>query len=542
MRLSWSSRQYFQADAAIYAIVASLFFFKFLIWLATGDFGVQATPGRKLFYETLQNDFFEYFLFNIEKPPVSIFLHAVLARIFGADTLTTYPVMVFTSGLLNIGSAVLIYASVRRVSTSSWIAATICVIYGMGLTSFEYWYAGSHYDHFTAILAAVYIYALSVFVTKPTLKSSLLLGCAGMVYALQSSVIVVVAPVIGLFAGISIWMFRETPLRPLVAFVMIAMALPIAGIGTVMAKNKIWSGVAVHASNGGAAQLMIVERMQEVYKKPVVDMAMDLANVPAWYRWCYKNPVSYIDPKTSQPHPGFDYIARTHGFCFALTDFEAPAWPTDFEPLLTHLKANSNPSQILDIVEQDAEISRNQRHLFSGYNPENTLNWVAAYGQISSKVFLRAVIRFPLDYYHVLDFNWKQYMSGGMKLPHTLIVSNRVIDAPAFVLIPLSGVAHLWGLTVLFGFYLSVAAAAASGISVLIYAWSAMFGKASNAVPKWFAPVARIGLVFAMPGIIIFTLYLLLNTSEWSRLFLHGVPFFFTVAAAISTIPSDART
>jgi hypothetical protein len=264
----------------------------------------------------------------------------------------------------------------------------------------------------------------------------------------------------------------------------------------------------------------------------LLDRAIHAVEAPEWYRWCWNNPGTLIDKATGLPHSGWEFVARTHGFCFQISAPDQPSWPTDFAPLIAHLRQHPESADMLRSVEQQADIARNRPYLFSGYQPENTLPWVAAYGSISSRVLRELIRARPYHYLSVIRTNARIMFEDGPVGPSRLMLRQGLTIPRTGALAQTIGwFSDLWGQVFRLGMLFAVLMAV---IAVLSVVW-AMTRRRLVTVPSpvWVQLNLQMTAALAAPGLLIMAVFVLISFGEFERLAIQASPAIFAMLATL---------
>jgi hypothetical protein len=530
----FGDRSVFLTLAVTLAAAKALVFFLLIhLKVLTSPAGSVANALR---LRTLDTNFFEYFLRYIEKPPLSIILDAALVKIFGVESIVSSPLPCVVTSVLSISAALLVYLTARLFQAPAWPAAIIAFLFGFGLTPFDYWAAGAHYDHYTIPLAALFVFVSSRFVLAPSWKSALWLGATAAIYTSQSSVTSAVAPTSIVLCGIVLWSLGAEPLRRLAPKIVAAVCMPLVMVGAISFKNAAWSGVATPASNGGAANMMLAWVVSSAGgDSSLIDRAINAVGAPEWYRWCWNNPGTLIDKATGLPHPGWEFMARTHGFCFQLNSPDQSSWPTDFAPLIAHLQQHPASADMLRSVEQQAEIARNRPYLFAGYNPENTMPWIAAYGSISSRVLQELIRSHPFYYLSAIRTNARMmFETGPTGLSGLMLRQGRTIPRTGTLAQTIGRFTDLWGQLFRLGMLSAVLMAIVAGLSVARTMAVIVRDRSRQAAsPAWVQLNLQMTAALAAPGLLIMAVFILVSFGEFERLAIQASPALFAMLATL---------
>jgi hypothetical protein len=524
LKAGWQRR----VNPPLVALICVLLLSKAAVFFLAGMPTPGFAPEHLLRMQTLDRRFLEYFFYNIEKPPLCVLYDFALVKIFGIDGVLHTPAAIYCTSALSFAAALLIYAAARRFDAHPWFAALAAYVFGLGMIPFDYWRPAIHYDQPTIFLAALFVYVMARFATAQSTRNALLLGIVSAIYVLQSSIIALVAPVTIAALMMALWSCGTMPLRRLLPISLAAISLPVLAVVGMAVKNYIAWGVTAPATNGGAAHMMMASRIAgDTGDAPkVLSNAMDAIGAPAWYRWCHENAIALKDPKTGQPYPGWDFMARTHGFCFELNPFGSAAWPTDFEPLLGYLRRSNADPKILASVERQAEIARTRQYLYSGYNPENTLPWVAQYGEFSSRVLLYLIWRHPGVFLKSFKSNLNLMMKDGTKGSAFMLKSQGLLDrkAPRYVLTSLGRVTVIWEWSSRAAFWLAILMSAISTSVAAFNVFQAMFRRRLEPLPGWIALRVQAAFVLAVPGVVILGVLMAVSSGEHVRMFFQATP------------------
>lgn len=409
----------------------------------------RAPAATLLYYTALLEHFAEYVAFTTLKPPLTYAIHSVVLRLVGPEAAYERSAFLLVTFLFDLVASALIYQAARTVGVRRSWAALSAGLYSLALIPFELWRSGTHYDHLTTLFASFVVYAGVRYIRRPHLVSSGGLAIAGALLVMQFPVAAYVMPAAALAASAIVWRTSAVSTRVLLGTALLAFTGPVLAAAAITLKNDAYAGVRA-PSNLAGPSLMVFAHEATKDDRRALRVVMDRAKVPAWYLWCFDNAIPPAD-SSGRAISGWEVLAPAYGICYRGTEPTAAAWPSDFEPLLGHLKETQSRAE-LTLVASDSLDAQERRYLYAGFSPELSARWIGHYGAVSTRVALTLLLTEPVRYVRTAAITQLRYVTYGPYFPRRTLFAETSAGAQSSVAVRLTAhgvflmITHAYGL------------------------------------------------------------------------------------------------
>lgn len=477
-------------------------------------------PSVPLYFDDLQNHFWDYIRFTASKPPMPHILNALVVKVAGARLAYESRLFLVQLSLLDITALGLIFHAAIMLRIRNTIAFTGVLLYSLTLIPFELWRGSYFYDQMTTFFTAFFAYAIVRCLLSEKRRFVLLLAISGALLVFQSAVNLPVIPMtMAILSGYKY--FTGLPGK----IVLRRLSAALLGIALVTAvcrlKNSGRGETTITSNEGGAALMMVVQKSLGYDTEAVRRLIQD-SHVPAWYLWCYDHPSSPVDGK-GVPYEGWETLARAFGICSPWTTLKDHSWPFDFTILDAYL-AGTGQTEFLPTVRADMRDMQEHRHLFAGFAHEFEPRWTGVYGSVSYKVALNGLRTNPLGFlkaFKDLQFLFAHY---GPYFPRTVMNEMPPGSVPAIRFFDF--------VTTVFGWILGVAY---HGLYIFLIAasgWMIHLGRRGpQADMKLFLTGIAPALILSVPLICLSVIFSTLVGGENDRYFIQIYPYLVLLTA-----------
>ena len=394
--VTWSNNKIFYNRLLI--LIAGSIVIRLIVWslLPPARELTQYADTEKLFFSAMTANFKDYFYFTTQIPPASYLINAAVFFVFGIKTAIHIRAFLLLVAIMNIVSVGLLFKTMLKSGVNSVIAFCLLGLFSTVLIPYELWRQGMHYDHYTIFFTSLFVWSLAGLIKEEdNIPNQLWVAVAGGLLVSQSAVNSAVVP----FSIILILLFLFVPkkkYRKLFGCFIITVSLPLIALVLISKKNLSVGQVSLTSNKGGPAMMMVVQRAYNYDVKEIRSL-MKESGAPDWYLWTYDHATKPIDPKTGKGYEHWINLAQAFGICFFSTDSSKGkgTWQFNFDPLIYYLKKNG-PANLISSVEADADDAVNRPYRFAGYSPELSPRWIGIYGDVSKKIFFKAILKNPV--------------------------------------------------------------------------------------------------------------------------------------------------
>lgn len=476
-------------------------------------------PGSALFFDSLQNHFWEFMRFTASKPPMPYVLNAIVVKAAGAQWAHESRLFMIWLFLLDTAALGLLFHAAVLLRVRASVTFACVLLYSLALIPFEIWRNGMFYDQLTTFFTAFFAYAVVRCLLSDKRRFVLLLAASGGLLVFQSAVNLPVVPVtMAVLFGYKFILGLKA--RP-AALSLSAALLAIFMVATVCRlKNSERGEATVTSTEGGPALMMVVQKSLD-YDVAAVRALIVQTGAPPWYLWCYDNPRVPHDVN-GVAYEGWETLSRAFGICFPFTALKDPSWPFDFRELDAYL-TTSGQASVAHSVRADMKDTQERRHLYTGYCPELEPRWIGVYGAVSYQVALMGLRLHPLAFlrsFRQLHFLFSHY---GPYFPRTIMKEMPPDAMPALGLFTL--------ITTIFGWIYGAAYHAlyiflAGSAAWLLYAY-----RRGRPDLKHFAAEAAPALILSVPLVSLAVIFSTLVGGENDRYFIQIFPYLMLLGA-----------
>ncbi len=207
----------------------------------------------------------------------------------------------------------------------------------------------------------------------------------------------------------------------------VVLILPAIVLIAVSKKNQSAGNESLTSNKGGPAMMMVVQRAYN-YDVNRIRNVMKESGAPDWYIWAYDHATPPVDPVTGKPSDGWMNLAQAFGICFYPSTRENKnVWNYQFDPLLVYLRQNGS-IDLAAAVEADSTDAVNKPYRFAGYSPELSPRWIGIYGDVSKKMFFKAIEKNPVGMFRSFFIQQAIFAAYGPLFPY-----NAIKDKPSLL-------------------------------------------------------------------------------------------------------------
>lgn len=276
----------------------------------------------------------------------------------------------------------------------------------------------------------LFLWTLSRIFARPGYSALLAAGFAGglLILSFQPAPAIVLAMAVP-FA------FAAMPAGRRLAGAAVVAAIPVAVTGGIVVKNGIQVGVFAPTTSAGQN---ILQSLNMAMSSPTDTAALELGKAlgyPQWWVWCYEHAAA----TSKRPVPRIDSY---YGTCDRGDQTgESGRIVYDFGPLKSEL-ARLGESELLRVVGQDEATVRERPWLFAGGVEDRTTRFSARYSEVSSRILVDTILRFPRNFLGRVYLNLEIFVIGGARFgldhyPAVRLLSPSALELFFRVLVPL---------------------------------------------------------------------------------------------------------
>ena len=334
-----------------------------------------------------------------------------------ALTIRAFLLLVF---LMDIAAVMLLFDAAKKLGSNKSRSFFILILFSTVLIPFELWREGMHYDHHTIFFTSLFAWSLVKLITnKNSFGNALLVSVAGGLLVAQSAANSAIVPV-SLVLIVSWLYFPERRFKQLIMSLIVVLMLPAIVLIAVSKKNQSVSSESLTSNKGGPAMMMVVQRAYHYDVNGIRNLVKE-SGAPDWYTWTYDHATPPVDPATGKPSYGWMNLAQAFGICFyPPTKENKNVWNYNFDPLLNYLKQNG-PINLVAAVEADSADAVNKPYRFAGYSPELSPRWIGIYGDVSKKIFFKAIEKNPVGMFRSFFIQQGIFAAYGPLFPYNAI-------------------------------------------------------------------------------------------------------------------------
>lgn len=308
------------------------------------------------------------------KPLMMDLYYWVGASLFSDGFIAAHSPFLWLSALFNTAGLALLYCALRARGVPAAAVAVLLFVYGLYVIGFAIYRYGIHADALVLFFVALFFYSLLRLWDTRRPRDFFLTGVATALLIWQSSIYLLLGPVLLGALAFCLWLEEKWGPRAAVMRLAALGVAPVLAVAINVSKNWYYTGLKGTSILGGPCLMLVVEQMFGQDQARVRE-ALVGAQVPAWYLSCFDERVLPVDPATGQPYPGWEMNSVAYGICYPFAGEAGEHWPFDFTPLQARLEAQGEHA-LARVVAVDVENARHHRHLFNPNMPEGSSRWL----------------------------------------------------------------------------------------------------------------------------------------------------------------------
>ncbi|MEO5373905.1 MAG: hypothetical protein H7840_06440 [Alphaproteobacteria bacterium] len=369
------------------------------VFLAQLPAGAPLDADTTVYLDVLRHHLWENLAYSPRKPPLFELVHAPVAWLFGDETIARYRLLTVELFLLDGAAMALLAAAAMRLRAWPPLAFAVMTLYSLCLMPLEL--NATHYDRPLPFFAGLFLLALARVVASRGERGlgetgMVAVSVAGALLIAQSTVASLLVPLLVVIAVVMAG--PPFSFRRLAGRLALGLALPGVMLGVLVAKTHAVSGIAATANGAGHTHILFVMNMYD-WKRDRVRQAAVEAGAPAWYLWCYDNPVRVDDT------PDMMY-ARSLGSCGV--DRWGDPRGADMTALLAAM-VGLGDDRMAAVVREDMAIAAERPHVLPPFGTWAS-RWFAEYSRqntrIAAHVFRTDTGRWLINAYNIHHNMW----------------------------------------------------------------------------------------------------------------------------------------
>ncbi len=327
---------------------------------------------ENLYRQALVEHFWEYLSYTPLKPPLFSVLHAGVIHFAGIVGVSEEVAFRTYAAILYVAIAPLLFRTLINFNANLYISAFVALLASLSVSPL----IGNpiNYDFPIHFFSSLFLYAISVVYRSKAEKGLIILSFSAGLLIAQSTVQIIVVPVLCLLLIFGIT--RRNERIKIFARFLVAGIFPAFVIIAILVKNFIGIGLLSNSSLGGHALLLVVMGMNQWNMPEIRKVAVE-SGAPDWYLWCFDNPGKSEFPE----------FMVTMGRCMDS--------PTEMSGLRDNMKRLGADQQV-ELINRDIQRINQKSYLLYGVSPDMSTEWFAEYAKVSGKIASHVFLTDPM--------------------------------------------------------------------------------------------------------------------------------------------------